>query len=286
MIKIQLFITGMLFSLVTVSQNMPSQDEIEKDEDYINLQKTLAPIEKKLAGIQYEYYKYSDAQKSDKQLVKKIKDRFDSTIEERDTILFKFINRCPGSFVSLMLIAQMHEEERTNKSTLDSLLNTLSPNIKKIEMCKALASDIKASLVNATGTEAKDFKQPDIRGKSVKLSDFRGKYVLVDFWASWCGPCRQENPNLVKIYNKYKDKKFTILSVSLDRDKKSWLTAIEKDNMRWIHVSDLKFWQNEAALLYRIRTIPQNLLISPEGIILHKNLHGTELNNILSEILK
>ncbi len=135
------------------------------------------------------------------------------------------------------------------------------------------------------GKISPDFTQPKSDGKLLKLSDLRGKVVLIDFWASWCGPCRKENPNVVKIYQKYADKGFTILSVSLDKDKNAWLEAIKKDNLSWPnHVSDLKSWSNEAAQLYQVSGIPFTVLVDKEGKIIKTNLRGEDLENTLKSI--
>ena len=127
---------------------------------------------------------------------------------------------------------------------------------------------------------------PDVDGNPVSLSSFRGKYVLVDFWAAWCPDCRKENPNIVSAWEKYKNKNFAVLGVSLDRNREQWLAAIEKDKLSWTQVSDLKYWSSDAAVLYCIRWIPMSFLIDPEGKILAIGLEGDELHNKLQELLK
>ena len=137
------------------------------------------------------------------------------------------------------------------------------------------------------GKPAPEISLPDTEGRTVKLSSFRGKYVLVDFWASWCGPCRRENPNVVQAFNQFKNKNFTILGVSLDRpgQKDAWINAIKEDNLTWTHISDLKFWQSEVVPVYQVGSIPFNVLVDPDGKVVAENLRGNALGQKLQELL-
>ena len=134
--------------------------------------------------------------------------------------------------------------------------------------------------------KAPEFSLPDTSGKMVSLSAFKGKYVLVDFWASWCKPCRIENPNIVAAYNEFRNKNFTILGVSLDKDKNMWMQAIKSDGLQWTHISDLQHWNSAAAQLYGVNSIPYNVLVDPEGNIIAEALHGRDLVNTLQRVLK
>jgi Peroxiredoxin len=224
----------------------------------LNEEGTIAFAEMK-NGI-YQYLKDSKSPAFSMYLLQNFQNLF--TVEEYMASLDSTMKKFPGSEILIRA-----------KNVLDEKIAT------------ARDKEAKRTLV---GQMAPEIALPDVNGKKIKLSSFKGKYVLVDFWASWCGPCRAENPNVVNAYNKFKGKNFTILGVSLDKEdgKKNWLKAIKDDKLAWTHVSDLKFWRSEVVPVYRIEMIPYNVLVDPEGKVVAENLRGTDLDTKLTALLK
>lgn len=200
--------------------------------------------------------------------------------------LKKFVIANPNSYLSLLTLNTIGGPT-PDPNELETLLDGLSPQIKDTEVARTYRSRLESLKSTAVGAMAPDFEQADTLGHMVRLSSFRGKYVLLDFWASWCGPCRQENPNVVEVYNRYKNKNFTIIGISLDRPGAifDWLNAIKADHLAWTQLSDLKFWNNAVAQLYFVQSIPKNFLIDPNGKIIAQDLRGDDLEAELKQVL-
>ncbi|SEM83268.1 Peroxiredoxin [bacterium A37T11] len=257
------------------------------NKDFQSLSVTKKAVNDKMKAVDAKYQAASDTDKKSETFINKLREEYQVAANEGKVVDLAFAKTHTSSPVSLDILNQYLSTEPL-ATVIEPAFNALSPALKDSEAGKATAKQIASLKATDIGAVAPDFSQTDTAGTPVSLSSFKGKYVLVDFWASWCGPCRGENPNVVAAFNKYKDKNFTVLGVSLDQPggKDKWLQAIKDDHLNgWTQVSDLKFWNNEVAQLYGIRSIPQNFLIGPDGKIVGKNLRGEALDKKLKEIL-
>jgi peroxiredoxin len=281
----QLFLEPSKMELtITESFKNISAKGSKSHEEFLALIKQAESYTKKFDALYEQYDSLERA--ADKEGMNRVEKAVEQLNDEvKEDVYGEFLKTHSNSNVALYAIKEYAGWD-IDPAKVEPLFNSLSSPVKAWPSARALKERIEVAKKTAIGNYAMDFTQNDTLGKPVSLSSFRGKYVLVDFWASWCGPCRRENPNVVKVFNKFSDKNFTILSVSLDRPdaKDKWLYAIHKDGLTWTHVSDLKYWDNAVAKKYGIRAIPQNLLLDPKGKIIAKNLRGADLDVKLSEI--
>ena len=217
--------------------------------------------------------------------------RQESAINDLKSYAADFINKSQHAPLTLYALSSYQSIASNPAFGLQTFteqeVKTIIANAAKKHPTNTSLASLNQSLNRPQGSKtAPDFTLPDVNGQPVSLSSFKGKYVLVDFWASWCRPCRIENPNVVAAYNQYKDKNFTILGVSLDKEKEPWLKAIKDDNLTWTHVSDLSFWDSKVVPLYNIEAIPYNVLLDPQGNVIADRLTGADLQAKLSEVLK
>ncbi|GHV20241.1 thiol:disulfide interchange protein [Bacteroidia bacterium] len=255
------------------------------NDDNKKLEASLKSINEKMDILMAEYRGASEEDKKSEDFQKSIESRYEAISQESNDVYKSFIQLNPNSFISVVALNSF-AGSTPDVEKVEPVFNLLSSNMKNTKEGKAFSEKIDKLKTLAIGAIAPEFTQESPEGKQIKLSDFRGKYLLIDFWASWCGPCRKENPNVVEAYNKYKVKNFEILGVSLDSKKDAWLAAIEKDGLTWPQVSDLEYWKNAVAQQYAVQSIPQNFLLDPNGKIIAKNLRGEDLSKKLAELLQ
>jgi peroxiredoxin len=238
-------------------------------------------LQKEVKGL---HEKYQAAMKvNNTNEAEKAKIDYQALLDNSLVFIKNFVKDHPKSIVSAYVTVQQLAPQ-IDENELETIVNKFPKEISSSEYVIELKKQVADKKKTSVGVMAPDFTMNDQNGKPFQLSSLRGQVVLLDFWASWCMPCRQENPNVVQLYQKYHSKGFEILGVSLDRSKDKWLQGIEEDKLTWIHVSDLKFWQNAAARMYAVTNIPQSFLIDKDGKIIAKGLKGEELNKKLAEI--
>ena len=229
-----------------------------------------------------EFYKKKDQAGMDR-----IDAAFDKLTEQKNIKNKQYLKDNASSPIAMFVLKQYAGYD-INADDVEPMFLALPEQLRASPAGKDMTEKLETAKKTGVGKMAMDFTQNDTLGIPVSLSSFRGKYVLIDFWASWCGPCRQENPNVVKAFNAYNNKGFTVLGVSLDQPtaKDKWMKAIHDDKLTWTQVSDLKYWKNDVAVQYGIQAIPQNFLIDPQGKIVGKNLRGEALNKKLEALFK
>lgn len=250
-------------------------------DDLMAFKAAMNPIDVRSEELNQEYSEAS--MMGDNEKMTALVNEYEILRAEHTQTISEFIRQKNSSFIAPFIIREYLVYE-LEYAQLDSLLKGLNPVVHSSKDYIMLSERAETLRKVAIGQPAVDFALNDPEGNPIAISSFRGKYLLIDFWASWCGPCRRENPNVVKLYEEFNPMGFEIIGVSFDRDREKWLQAIDDDQLSWSHVSDLKYWDSEAGKLYAINSIPATVLLDREGVIIAKNLRGDALRNKLIEL--
>lgn len=251
------------------------------NDDYQTITNELMPYQKQVDSLEVAFYKARNQR--DNATMQRLQADYQKIDAKEKEVQEAFFMSHPDSYISLDWL-NTTIDVANDKSKAERLFNHLSERLRKSHLGVRFNAKIQSAPAVSVGDIAPDFTANTPDGKSLSLSSFRGKYVLIDFWASWCGPCRRENPNVVKAHERYKSDKFDILGVSLDNAADRWKAAIEKDGLVWNQISQLQAWQSPIVAQYAIRAIPANFLIDPNGKIIARDLRGETLESKLAEL--
>ena len=273
---------------MTVEGSLDSQEDLkvtgsETHNDYDKVNQEIRKIGEEYMAIYQEAREAAAA--NDTARARQLMDRVEELYNSTTTIQKNFVSNNPGSYASPFFLSRVQYGMETEE--LDNLLSSLNPELHSLPTVLTLKERVEKLKTVSIGRIAPDFIMNDPGGNPVRFSDVykQYEYTLLDFWAAWCGPCRVENPNIVSVYNEFKDKGFGVFGVSLDRDREAWLKAIEDDRLTWTHVSDLEYWNNAAAQMYVVNSIPSSLIVDRNGKIVAKNKRDNELRETVAQLL-
>ena len=274
-------------SEITISGNLDSLSFAEvsgskTQDEYQSFIDSNKPLSEKYSNLYIEYQ--SARQENNTEKIAELEKEAEAIQNEMTQLEKDFVKNNPSSYVSPSILNSLSYEMEA--SDIEAAINALDTNVARIPVAKDLMARAQVMKAVAIGQKAPDFTLNDVSGNPVSLSSKIGaKLLLIDFWAGWCNPCRQENPNVVRVYKEFNKKGFDVFGVSLDRTKDEWVEAIAADKLTWTHVSDLEYWNNAAAKLYAVNAIPANFLLDENGIIIARNLRGEDLYNKVKEVL-
>ena len=260
-----------------------------KNNDYLaNYNVEAFKVQKELRDFQTNNMaKIQQAQMSnDEAAMEALMDDYEKISDKLKVQSQDFVKKHKDAFISLILLEQLSQSKTITTAELETYFKALDKDLQETPRGKKLAEKMKELGLVEIGKVAPDFSAPNPEGKTVSLKESLGKVTIIDFWASWCGPCRQENPNVVKLYNQYKDQGLAIIGVSLDKDADAWKKAITDDQLAWTQISNVKFWQDPIAKQYGISSIPATFILDSKGVIVAKDLRGAELEAKVAELLK
>lgn len=294
-----LTVEGVRGNVLYIADNTPIAFEIHKDSMYAsnvtggadneilyNYLESLRSSNRKMMSFREEMM--AALSSKDTAALESLQLEQEEILVANDTEKVNLIEENPNSIVSLLILQEMINSRRFSATELKELFESIAPKIRETSLGEGIKEMIDNLSKVAVGSKAPLFSGPSPTGEEIALQDVMGEVTLIDFWASWCKPCREENPNIVKVYEKYHDQGFNIIGVSLDKpgEKEAWTNAIKEDNLTWNQVSNLMFWQDPIALEYGVRAIPAAFLLDENGVIVAKNLRGQDLENKVAELLE